>query len=54
MTIAAFLASLRGDTTAADQIAGALAFDGIGYTMPAEDRAALVCALAKIRKDKAK
>jgi hypothetical protein len=54
MTIRDFLASLRGSTTAADQITGALAFDGIGYTMPAEDRAALVYALAKARKDKAK
>jgi hypothetical protein len=52
MTIAAFLASLLRDPTASDQITGALAFDGIGYTMPAEDRAALVYALAK--KDKAK
>jgi hypothetical protein len=54
MTIRDFLASLTGDPTAVDQIAGALAFDGLGYTMPAEDRAALVYALAKVRKDKAK
>jgi hypothetical protein len=54
LTIADFIANLTGDPTAADQIAGALAADGIGYTMPAEDRAALVYALAQARKDKAK
>jgi hypothetical protein len=54
LSIAAFLASLLRDPTAADQISGAIAADGIGYTMPAEDRAALVYALAKARKDKAK